>query len=236
MMLKSLEGKSKVPLQVLDHAHHIHPIFANFQQLSVELSRHVRLSRAMSPMSHLLSMKMSIYLLFMYAKLHFLPASMRHGIIPGSNQTFSGAPKCLKHNKGHILFIFFSLSLDYVRPTISKHAILKVSGGKIKTGREITAQLRTLTSCMRYAQSPVPPQPILQSKAPLKIWEHQTGPTPCYQISSKKKIWVVSLILIFLSHSWTDRSTDQENQSMNIHGLMNTNIYVLTMTKTRWKY
>lgn len=121
----------------------------------------------MTPMNHLLSMKMSIYLLFMYAKLHFLPVSMRHGITPSSNQSFSGVPKCLKDNKDHILFIFFSLSLDYVRATISKHAILKVSGGKIKTGREITALLRTFTCYMRYAQSPVPAQPILQSKTPL---------------------------------------------------------------------
>lgn len=164
---------------------------------------------------------MSICLLFMYAKLHFLPVSVRHGVIPGSNQSFSGAPKCLKGNKGHILFLFLFLSLNYVRTTISKHAILKVSGGKIKTGREITAQLGTSTCSMRYAQSPVPPQPILQSKAPLKIWEPQTGPTPCYQFP--QKIRVVTLILVFFSHSWTDRSTDQENQSMNIHGLMNTN-------------
>ena len=60
---------------------------------------------------------------------------------PGSDQPVSGAPKCLKDSKGQVLFLFFYLSLNAVRTTISNHAILKVGGGKIKTGRKITAQL-----------------------------------------------------------------------------------------------
>lgn len=59
---------------------------------------------------------------------------------PGSDQPVSEAAKCLKDSKGQVLFLFFSLSLDGVRVTISKHAIVKVGGGKIKTGRKITAQ------------------------------------------------------------------------------------------------
>lgn len=140
----------------------------------------------MTPMNHLLRMKMSIYLLFMYAKLHFLPISMRDGVTRGIKQSFSGAPRSLKSNKDHILsFFFFPFSLDYVRTSISKHAILKVSGGKIKTGREITAPLWTLACYARYAQSPVPPHPIPQSKVPLKISEPQTGPHPMLPISSE---------------------------------------------------
>lgn len=140
---------------------------------------------------------------------------------PGRDQPVSGAPKRPKDSKGQVLFLLFSLSLDGVRITISKHTILKVGGGKIKTGRKITAQLWMLTRYMRYAQSPVPPQPqpsILPSKAPLKTWVPETGITQCYRFP--QKIQVVSLTLVFLSHTWTNRNTnlDKPPQTMNIHG------------------
>lgn len=103
-----------------------------------------------------------------------------------SNSLFQELQKVLRAIKiTFYLFFFFPFSLDYVRTSISKHAILKVSGGKIKTGREITAPLWTLACYARYAQSPVPPHPIPQSKVPLKISEPQTGPHPMLPISSE---------------------------------------------------
>jgi len=83
----------------------------------------------------------------------------------GSHQPVSGAPKCFKHGKSTFL-VFFSLSSDGVRPTISKHAVLKVGGGKMKTGRKHNSEH---SHAIWYAQGPVPPQPQ-PSIPPAKAW------------------------------------------------------------------
>lgn len=62
----------------------------------------------MTPMNDLLSRKMSIYLLFMYAKLHFLPVSMRHGVTPGSDQSSSDLQNVLRTIKITFYLYFFS--------------------------------------------------------------------------------------------------------------------------------
>lgn len=119
---------------------------------------------------------------------------------PWHQSVFLRNPKSPKGNKDHILFIFFSLSLDYVRTTISKCAILKVSGGKEDKNRK-GDNSKTLNPQMLHemctkpcATTANPPKqgPIKDLGAP--NWTHPMPP-----ISSK--IQVVRLILVSLSHS-----------------------------------
>lgn len=141
---------------------------------------------------------------------------------PGSDQPVSRTPKCLKDNKDHgDLLGSFSLFLWMVQEQLFKACSTESSWREDKTGKKITAQLWTLTCYMRYAQSPVLPQSqpsVLPGKASVRTGVPKTGMTQSYQFP--QKIQVVNLILVFLSHTWTNRSMNQEEhpQSMNIYG------------------